>query len=234
MRSGSSSTAGWARNVAALVALAAIGAAGPAPSQTVRPAERPGAAAVSDLLRPPGGDPYGAPIDWASVPPWRQTSFFGVRAQGQLFVFVVDCSGSMADDARLVRAKAELRRAVGALRWPQRYLVVFYNDRAWPMPGGIPATPGVETRSRFTNWLDRIDAEGETDPRGAMRLALGLKPDAVFLLSDGAFPDGTDAAIAATNPRRVPVHCIDLSGGAAGGQLRQIAAASGGQYAARP
>jgi hypothetical protein len=221
--------------VATLAALALFAhAPGPASGQAVRPAEPPGASAVSDLLRPPGEDPYGEAIDWSRLPPWRQTSFFGVRARGQLFVYVVDCSGSMGDDARLVRAKAELRRAVGALRWPQRYLVIFYNDRAWPMPGGVPAAAGADSKARLTGWLDAIDSEGETDPRGAMRLALGLKPDAVFLLSDGAFPEATDAAIAAANPRRVPVHCIDLSGGAGGPQMRAIAGASGGQYAARP
>ncbi len=224
-----SDPAAW---LAALIALAVI--LGPADAQTVRPADPPDASAVSDLLRPPGGDPYNTPDDWSRIPPWRQTAFFNVRAQGQFFVFVVDCSGSMADDARLVRAKAELRRTVGTLRWPQRYLVVFYNDHALPMPGGMPVSPGAETKFRLTNWLNRIEPEGSTDPRAAMRLALGLKPDAVFLLSDGAFPDDTDSQILAANPRRVPVHCIDLSGGAGGPQLRQIAETSGGQYAARP
>src|SRR5258707_1144526 len=49
--------------------------------------------AAADLLRPPASgagryDP-GA-IDWRGVPPWRQASFFGIRAQGQFFIYVVD------------------------------------------------------------------------------------------------------------------------------------------------
>ena len=60
--------------------------------------------AAADLLKPPTSDPYGSgEIDWRDVPPWRQTSFFGIRAKGQLFIYVVDCSGSMIDEDRLFR-----------------------------------------------------------------------------------------------------------------------------------
>ena len=67
-----------------------------------------------------------------------------------------------------------------------------------------------------------------------MALALAMRPDAVFLLSDGEFPEGTVEAIARKNRRKVPIHCIDLTGGDAGDQLRQIARDSGGQYRWRP
>ncbi len=185
---------------------------------------------TSELLRPPGSDPY-SPIDWSQVPPWRQTSFFGVRAQGTFFIYVVDCSGSMGDRQRLVRAKAELRRAVAKLRFPQRYMVIFYNDRPVPMPEGIPVSASPKARSKTFAWLNLVDAEGETDPRSAMRMALSLRPDAVFLLSDGAYPHGSAEAIAQTNKRLTPIHCVDLSGGAAGDDLKQIAHDSRGQYA---
>ena len=59
-------------------------------------------------------DRYGpdGPVDWNDIPPWRQTSFFGLRARGQFFVYVVDCSGSMIDEDRMPRATIELRRSV--------------------------------------------------------------------------------------------------------------------------
>lgn len=60
-----------------------------------------------------------------------------------------------------------------------------------------------------------------------------MRPDAVFLLSDGAFPAGTVESVARINSKKVPIHCIDLANGAAGDGLRKIAADSGGQYAAR-
>lgn len=218
--------------LAVLLILGLAQATSPAAAQTVR--SKPSADQVSDLLRPPGEDPYGAATDWQAIPSWQQASFYGVRARGQLFVYVVDCSGSMADDGRLVRAKAELRRSIQALRWPQRFLVIFYNDQMMPLAGGLPQSANASTKAHAMSWMRRIDADGATDPRQAMKLALGTQPDAVFLLSDGEFPEGTASTIARGNPGRVPVHAIDLMGGGAGDQLRRIAAESGGTYAARP
>lgn len=177
-------------------------------------------------------DRYGQP-DWSEVPPWRQTSFFGIRAEGQLFIYVVDCSGSMIDEDRLDRAKSELRRSVGALQSPQRFKVIFYNDRPVPMPGDLPKPADYPSKTQLSRWLNFIEPEGPTDPRSSLALALALRPDAVFLLSDGAFPENTPEAVAKLNPNKVPIHCIDLANGAAGDDLRKIAAESAGQYAAR-
>lgn len=218
----------------ALLAFLLLGASANAPAQDVTVRSAASAPEISDLLRPPGSDPYKPPKDWASIPPWRQTSFFGVKAEGTFFVFVVDCSGSMSDGFRLVRAKRELRRTVSRLGFPQRFLVVFYNDRAWPMPGDLVASADTDSKNHVYRWLARIDANGETDPRTAMGLALSLKPDAVFLLSDGDYPNGCVEAVAQQNKAKVPVHCIDLAPGSVGDDLKRIAAQSGGQYAARP
>jgi len=204
----------------------------PTPARPDGPPATPRSAA--DELLPPGGDSYGEAIDWEAIPPWRQTSFFGIRAKGQLFIYVVDCSGSMIDEDRLFRAKSELRRSVGRLQSPQRFKVIFYNDRPIPMPGDLPRSADLHSKGLLSQWLRLIEPDGKTDPRGAMALALALRPNAVFLLSDGEFPEGTVEDIARKNRRKVPIHCIDLTGGEAGDQLRRIAQDSGGQYARRP
>ena len=189
----------------------------------------------SQFLRPPVSGRYDdEPADWRDVPPWRQTSFFGVRARGQFFIYVVDCSGSMIDEDRLFRAKEELRRSVRGLQEPQRFQVIFYNDQPILMPGGLPRSADVFSKDQFLAWLRLIEPDGETDPRLAMSTALSLRPDAVFLLSDGEFPAGTAEAILGKNTRKTPIHCIDLSGGVAGDQLQQIAGESGGRYVMRP
>jgi uncharacterized protein with von Willebrand factor type A (vWA) domain len=188
---------------------------------------------ASDLLRPPGSDSYSS-IDWNALPPWKQTSFYGIRAKGQVFIYVVDCSGSMGDEARLVRAKQEIRRSVMDLRWPQKFYVIFYNDRPLTMPAGLPQSADLSNKLQMIDWMRSVDPGGETDPREAMAEAIAFKPDAIFLLSDGEFPDGTVEALAKKNAKKVPIHCIDLAGGAAGDQLKRIARDSGGQYASRP
>jgi hypothetical protein len=183
--------------------------------------------------KPVDTDRYSAGPDWNELPPWRQTSFFGIKAEGKLFIYVVDCSGSMIDEDRLDRAKNELRRSVNALQSPQQFKVIFYNDRPVPMPGELPKAADYPSKAQLSRWLNLIQPEGATDPRSSLALALAMRPDAVFLLSDGAFPGGTVEAVNTLNPRKVPIHCVDLANGAAGDDLRKIAADSGGQYAAR-
>ena len=190
---------------------------------------------------PPGGlsgttqDRYNLePTDWSEIPSWRQTSFFGLRARGQFFVFVVDQSGSMIDDDRLTRAKIELLRTIFALQPPQRFEVIFYNEEATPMPGGPQPRPAdLKNKNQLTSWMHLIGPDGGTDPRCAMAQALALQPDAVFLLSDGEFPDGTVERARQAQPRKVPIHCVDMTGGQAGNHLLRIARDSGGQYASR-
>jgi hypothetical protein len=194
----------------------------------------------SPFLMMPGSDANdrynpGESVDWRAVPPWRQASFFGIRERGLFFVYVVDSSGSMIDEARMPRATMELRRSVMALQPPQRFEVIFYNHESNPMPGGpTPRTADLQSKNLLLAWLRLIEPDGGTDPRVAVRQALGMKPDAVFLLSDGAFPQGTVEEITSMNTHKVPIHCVDLTGGMAGDHLKRIAAANGGRYVPRP
>jgi hypothetical protein len=213
-----------------------------APPQVMSKAAADAKRPRSPFLMPPAGSSGGADdrynlegSDWSEIPTWRQTSFFGLRARGQFFVFVVDQSGSMIDDDRLTRAKIELLRSVFALQPPQRFEVIFYNEQATPMPGGPEPRPAdLKNKNLLTAWLHLIGPDGGTDPRSAVAQALSLRPDAVFLLSDGEFLEGTVERVAKLNPRKIPIHCVDMTGGQAGNHLQRIARDSGGQYASRP
>jgi hypothetical protein len=59
-------------------------------------------------------------------------SFFGIRAEGQRFVYVVDCSGSMTG-APYDRASQELVRSLAALSKTQEFFVILYSDDSYPM-----------------------------------------------------------------------------------------------------
>ena len=103
------------------------------------------------------------------------------------------------------------------------------------MPGGPQPRPAdSQNKGQLVSWLRMIEPDGGTDPRSALRQALSLRPEAVFLLSDGEFPKGTAETVARINPQKIPIHCVDLSGGEGGDHLRRIARDSGGKYASRP
>lgn len=173
------------------------------------------------------GDAY--PGSGGSKP---SAEFFGIRAEGRLFAFVIDRSGSMESGGRLSRAKSELRRTIDGMGFAQSFLVIAFNDEAFAMRGGRTTTADAEGRRALRSWLNLVTADGRTDPRAAMSQALGTRPDAVFLLTDGEFPRGIVEELIRMNGGRTPIHCVDLSGGAARAGLSRIAESSGGKYAA--
>jgi Mg-chelatase subunit ChlD len=186
---------------------------------------------VSPFLRDPHADPYAT---GSGLDPDRRASFFGVPASGRVIVFVIDASGSMGERGKIERARIELRRSVSALRPGQKFLVIAYDESARPMPDGLPRRADAEGRQMLARWLRTVDAGGETNPLPALKHALSLRPDVVYLLSDGEFPPGTAAKVAALNAdHTVPIHGVDLSSQGAS-SLRAISEASRGRYAHRP
>ena len=118
--------------------------------------------------------------------------FFGTRAFGNRFVFVLDISYSMKarHGERFDRACNELLRSVSSLRSGQSYYVFLFS---WtteemfydPVVKFVQVTPGHEKKLR--RWIYGVSLGAGTDPRRALALAHQMKPDAVFLLSDGHF-----------------------------------------------
>ncbi len=118
--------------------------------------------------------------------------FFGTRAYGNRFVFVLDISYSMdaRDGARFDRACDELLRSVSQLRAGQSYYVflfcwnteqMFYDSAV----DYVKVAAGHEKKLR--DWIYDVNLGAGTDPRRALTLARQMNPDAVFLLSDGHF-----------------------------------------------
>jgi hypothetical protein len=120
--------------------------------------------------------------------------FFGERASGSSFVFIVDSSGSM-EGSRFARAVEELNRAIGQLRIKQQFYVIFYNDEAVPLfsPNSRNRMyrASGKNRRRAKKWIGLQQAGGGTEPEAAIHQALRLKPDVIFFLSDGEVPRTT-------------------------------------------
>ena len=55
------------------------------------------------------------------------TEFFGIRARGRRFAYVVDISGSMGNDGRLTTAMNELGRSLSALPDFAEFKVTLYS-----------------------------------------------------------------------------------------------------------
>jgi hypothetical protein len=121
-----------------------------------------------------------------------QIDFFGTRAFGARFVFVLDISYSMdaREGERFRRACDELLRSVSNLKRGQSYYVflfcwqteeMFYD----PSVEYVEVAPGHVQKLR--DWIYSVSLGAGTDPRRALALAQRMKPDAVFLLSDGHF-----------------------------------------------
>lgn len=163
-----------------------------------------------------------------------KASFFGIEAEGAKFVYVVDRSSSMIG-GKLEAVKSELIRRVGALESSMRFFIIFYNDQPFPMQASGLVSATVANKRQHLGWVERMSEDGWTDPREAMKLALSLKPDAVWLLSDGVFDPLSDeevcGAIRAANPGgRVQIHTIAFYDDAGGPVLRRIAGENGGVY----
>jgi len=116
--------------------------------------------------------------------------FFGAKAKGDRFVFVIDNSSSMKN-GRLELALTELVRTVESLSAKQSFYVIFVSDQTYPMfypllePELVPATPA--NKKRLIEWLPKVVlASGKNrELIKAMDTAAALRPHAVYLLWDG-------------------------------------------------
>jgi hypothetical protein len=160
--------------------------------------------------------------------------FFGVRAEGKRFVYVVDCSGSMSG-SRFTTVKKELLRSIHALLPKQEFYIVFFSDRAFPMfspQKAEPATLAAEPLNlkRATRWTNDFPIGGGTEPTDAVKAGLKLRPDAIFLLTDGEFDSAVAQTIRLENNARVVIHTIGFKNSAGERILRQIAEQNSGRY----
>jgi len=162
--------------------------------------------------------------------------FFGSRAAGRRFVYVVDCSRSMnhphASEARtrFRRLKIELVRSIASMDPDMQFFIVFFNDRALPMPARSlrPAIPKLQ--KRYLRWAATVPADGNTDPRLALYFALSLNPDVIYFLTDGSFEPPIRRDLAKLKQDRVAIHTFAFGNRAAEDMLRALALANGGEY----
>ncbi len=131
-----------------------------------------------------GGDAarYGLTVGGGGGP-----EFFGLGGSApgvRSIVYVVDRSGSMVDTFSPVRA--ELKRSITALRRSQKFHVVFFNSGEPLENPPARLVNAIDTnKEQFFTFLTSVTPGGGTKPERALRRALALEPDLLYLLSDG-------------------------------------------------
>lgn len=162
--------------------------------------------------------------------------FFGMSTSGQSFVFVVDCSLSMNHPhpseakTRFRLLKMELVRSILGMDAESRFFIIFFNDKARPMPAQSLQPANPLTQERYLPWVARIKAAGRTDPRKALRFAMRLRPDVIYFLTDGSFDKPIQRELRKLRQPKVAIHTFAFGNREAETLLKKIAADNGGKY----
>ncbi|MCA9014473.1 MAG: VWA domain-containing protein [Planctomycetaceae bacterium] len=160
--------------------------------------------------------------------------FFGIEAEGPVFVYVVDCSGSMSG-SRIELTRQELKKSINQLNLNQSFYVIFFSNVDYPMffpskaaQRPLPATD--ENVKQLEQWVDGFQISGGTDPRSALMRALSLAPDSIFLMTDGTFDSGIADLLKSQNTGKVAVHTIAFQSRSGENLLKRIAKENSGQH----
>ena len=201
-------------------------------------------AEVLDLL--PESLTGASPSDFAPPPVQGAASFLGLStSNAQRIVYVIDASGGMIPYLRVVLQ--ELMRSLEGLTNQQSFSVVFFQQNEYlmvpPQRRWIPATDAE--KRRVIEWIDaNVVPAGRSNPLAAFEVALRMKPDVIFLLSDNITGSGIyeidQADLLArldelnpvdrlTNTRPTQINCIQFLDPDPLETLRLIGEAHGGE-----
>jgi hypothetical protein len=212
--------------------------------EAVAPVAGAAGQSVAAALTPATGVRGGGGTGLTGLPATVTTSMFGIEGTGRRFVYAFDRSESMTGygGRPLQVAKQELLKSIRGLKPEHEFQVVFYNQRAIALPPG----PGQPPRMLHGDSFDLAIAEkytaseagsGGTKHLEAVRMALRMEPDVIFLLTDARVPRLSSAQLdeirARALRRQTTIHCIELGSDPSPPQdsfLRDLAEQNRGQY----
>jgi hypothetical protein len=124
------------------------------------------------------------------------------------------------------------KRCLGQLTEKDLFDVLFMSSGPpveMPPKKLVPATD--KNKESSFEFIDGVIAQGETTPEGALKRAFELKPEVIFLLTDGEFDRSVVDLVKQLNARkRVKVNTICFLYETGGALLKEIAAQNGGTY----
>jgi hypothetical protein len=148
--------------------------------------------------------------------------------------YVCDASGSMLDKFEPLRD--QLHRSISGLKPVQSFNVIFFQEEQAAGLSKAGLLPAVgENKRKSQQFLQDVHPTGPTDPIPALELAFRQRPELIWLLTDGDFPDN-DAVLAFIRERNkhraVKINTIAFVTRDEGYEkvLRTIAEENGGQF----
>jgi len=167
--------------------------------------------------------------------------FFGTEIKARHILYMLDNSGGMRKGGKFEALVSELLTSVRALNPKQKFYVIFYSDTVYPLffPYSvrefIRSTP--KSQKKLAAWLDSVELCGGNAIDEALAAAEVIRPDAVFLLTDGDLftSEKKQALLLNRAGRSYAIHTFGLGVGkqtrTADG-LRQVAEVNGGTFRA--
>ena len=112
---------------------------------------------------------------------------FGNSGNAKKIAFVCDASGSMLQ--KFDALKRELSKTIRQLRPSQSFSVIFFQEQSYKALDQNLLIAKPDTKRQADQFLDTIVPRAETNPIPALELAFKQKPDLIYVLTDGDFPD---------------------------------------------
>ena len=174
-------------------------------------------------------------------PKVKLSLFDAPPAEGHSFVFVIDRSASMGSGGlgAIGAAAKELEAQLGSLTGDQLFQVVAYNQSAVYFTGRelVPASEG--NKQALVAYVRNLADFGQTEHERGLVAAFRLKPEVIYLLTDGGDPHlkpGQVKYLREQAGERTTIHCLHFGTGSEDAIppdhfLRRLAAETRGSYA---
>lgn len=183
---------------------------------------------------------------WAGSKMVSGVEFFGVKATGNTFAYIIDCSPSMRKDNAFQAAKNEVFRSLASMKPKQRYFISFFGKEIDPLTfqaGEAEKYPVYATKENVIatqEWMNAITIQKEGwPPNNALQQAIEMQPDGIFMLFDGDTKvdvakflrriNRTDDILSEGNPK-VPIHVIHFFQEDFRKPMMTVAQENGGTY----
>ncbi len=107
--------------------------------------------------------------------------------RGRRIIFLLDASGSMIN--KMAALKRQISKAVAGMDREQSFNVIFFQDNKCDMADTRLLTATPANKKKLDTFLENVTTTGTTDPIPGIEAAFQQKPDTIYLLTDGDFPD---------------------------------------------